>query len=230
MVSGLTLVSRMTGLVRDAVLAGVFGASVVLDAFLVGFIVPNLFRRLFGEGALTAAFIPRYTRLLKTDPALARRFASLCVVAVASLLAGIVVVGELGLGWWLSAVDRDGLGEGSLFDATSKTGLALRLTMVMLPYMPMVCGVAFLGAVLQVHRRFGPAAAAPVVLNLVMIAVAVGAASVYGGEWPTVYLVAGSVLLAGLIQLAWMTLAVVRTAPLGLSFAGTGCTCGRCCG
>ena len=224
-VGGLTLVSRVAGLVRDAVLAGVFGASLVLDAFLVGFIVPNLFRRLFGEGALTAAFIPRYTRLLREDAALARRFATLCVVAVATLLAVLTLLGELGLGWWLAAVEAtqdggnvDGVG----VEGAGKVGLALRLTMVMLPYMPLVCGVAFLGAILQVHRRFAAPAAAPVVLNLVMIAAAVTAGSRWGGRGEAVVWVAGSVLVAGALQLVWLGGSVWRAAPLGGGFAGTG--------
>lgn len=214
LVSGLTLISRMLGLVRDAVLAAVFGASMVLDAFLIGFIVPNLFRRLFGEGALTAAFIPRYTKLLQEDPALARRFASLCVVVVAMLLAAITLVGELILGVWLANSDNE------------KTTLVLRLTMLMLPYMPMVCGVAFLGAILQVHRKFGPAAAAPVMLNVVMIAAAWGGTVAFaeasgGRDWPLIQTVAISVLVAGALQLLWLGVAVWRTAPLTAAFAGT---------
>ncbi|MEL7087317.1 MAG: VanZ family protein, partial [Planctomycetota bacterium] len=205
----MTLVSRMTGLVRDAVLAAVFGATLYLDALLIGFLVPNLFRRLFGEGALTAAFIPRYTKLLREDPALARRFASLCVVVVASLLAGLTLVGEAGL--WFAWLNAD----------SEKAGLALRLTMWMLPYMPMVCGVAFLGAMLQVHKRFGPPAAAPIVLNLVMTAAAWSALSRAGSEWSGVFTVAVSVLIAGLLQLAWMGTVVLRTAPLTGSFRGT---------
>lgn len=209
LVGALTLVSRVTGLVRDAVLAAVFGASLYLDAFLIGFIVPNLFRRLFGEGALTAAFIPRYTKLLKDDPALARRFASLCVVVVAMLLAGITLVGEVVLAFWLTGADDQ------------KTTLVLRLTMLMLPYMPLVCGVAFLGAILQVHRKFGPAAAAPVLLNLVMIAAALLAVWRQPHPLPAVTLIACSVLVAGLMQLAWLGFSVWKTAPLTAAFAGT---------
>ncbi|MEM6458337.1 MAG: murein biosynthesis integral membrane protein MurJ [Planctomycetota bacterium] len=211
LVAGLTLVSRVTGLVRDAVLAGVFGATVVLDAFLVGFIVPNLFRRLFGEGALTAAFIPRYTRLLADDPTAARRFASVCVVALVLLLAGVTLVGELGL-WWLSTAVVE----------TEKAALAVRLTMWMLPYAPMVCGVALLGAVLQVHRRFGPAAAAPVLLNLTVIGAAVLGAATAGQPGEAVRVAAAGVLVAGLLQLMWLGGSVAWAAPLTASFAGTG--------
>ncbi|MHC4493467.1 MAG: lipid II flippase MurJ, partial [Planctomycetota bacterium] len=75
----LTLVSRCTGLVRDACLSRIFGAGGVMDAFFFAFLVPNLFRRLFGEGALAAAFLPAYARLDRSDPEVARRLATLTV-------------------------------------------------------------------------------------------------------------------------------------------------------
>jgi putative peptidoglycan lipid II flippase len=71
----LTLLSRATGLLRDATLARAFGVGPVMDAFSFGFMVPNLFRRLFGEGAMSAAFLPIYARLDRDDPLRARAFA-----------------------------------------------------------------------------------------------------------------------------------------------------------
>ncbi len=206
LVSGLTLVSRLTGLVRDAVLAATFGLGWVADAFFVAFLVPNLFRRLFGEGALTAAFIPRYTRLLKDDPEAAQRFATFCLTVLAVVLTSVVLLGEAVLIFVSLALPPEG----------ERAALTVRLTMVMLPYMPMVCGVAFLGAVLQVHGRFGPTAAAPVLLNVVMIAAA-GVAFVTAPTDGSVHTparvarwLAWSVLLAGLAQLAWQVAAVWR--------------------
>ena len=209
-VGALTLVSRITGLGRDAVLAAVFGLGAVADAFFIGFLVPNLFRRLFGEGALSAAFIPHYTELLQQDRDLARRFATLCLTLLTIVLCALTVVGELILAW--------------LWHATDGESLAVRLTMIMLPYMPLICLVALIGGVLQVHRRFGPPAAAPVVLNLIMIAAALWAAM---GVHDSTALdgaavaVALSVLIAGLFQLLWQTAAMVRHAPLTFSFVGT---------
>ena len=161
-----TFGSRLLGLVRDRIMGSVFGTSPWHAAFVIGFIVPNLFRRLFGEGALAAAFVPHYARLVETDPALARRFASRCVAGLAVALAGLTLLGEAGL--WL-ALQTDAVA------GSDKASAALRMTALMLPYMPLVCGVAFLGAILQVHHRFGPAAAAPVVLNVAMITAAIGA-------------------------------------------------------
>ncbi|MFW6060150.1 MAG: murein biosynthesis integral membrane protein MurJ [Phycisphaeraceae bacterium] len=214
-VSALTLVSRLTGLARDAALAAAFGLGVVADAFFIGFLVPNLFRRLFGEGALASAFIPHYTELLRRDPQLARRFASLCLVLLAVVLAGITIVGEVLLAALLAG------------EWASSTSLAIRLTMVMLPYMPLVCAVALIGGVLQVHGRFGAPAAAPILLNAAMIAAALLAAF---GPAPTEEMrevamwVAVAVVIAGVLQLVWQLAALRGTGGLTLRFAGAGPT------
>lgn len=218
--SVLTLVSRLTGLARDMVLAAALGLSGVADAFFIGFLVPNLFRRLFGEGALSAAFIPHYTDLRQRDPATARRFASLCLTLLAVVLAAITLVGEV-----LLAV----LGSGNW---SGETALAIRLTMIMLPYMPLVCLVALLGGMLQVHGRFGRTAAAPMVLNLTMIGFTVWA--VWGGgsgsfpgpdpQCPSrrvATVVALSVLVAGVGQLLWQLAALRRCTSLTTDFSGT---------
>lgn len=200
-VSGLTLVSRFTGLVRDGVLAAVFGLSSVADAFFLGFLIPNLFRRLFGEGALTAAFIPVYTDLVNRDRDLATRFASACIAGLAIVLGVITCAGEIAL-WAMNEYGQ----------WTDTTSLALKLMMVMLPYMPLVCMVALVGGILQVHRCFGPAAAAPIVLNFAMIAGAmVGAYLLGGGEPHVVAFATGvAVVIAGVFQLLWQGFIMLR--------------------
>jgi putative peptidoglycan lipid II flippase len=207
-VSALTLVSRLTGLVRDAVIAAAWGLGPVASAFYLGFKVPNLFRRLFGEGALTAAFIPIYTDALQRDPRHARRLASLCIATLFLLLAAITIVGELVLGVMITAGDW-----------SQDSRLAIRLTMIMLPYMPMICMVAMLGAMLQVHRRFGPTAAAPILLNLVMIGGALFAANL-GPPERAAMTVAVAVLIAGVLQLLWQIVALLRVEKLTTQFAG----------
>ena len=204
----LTLVSRCTGLARDAVFSRLFGARLELDAFFFAFLVPNLFRRLFGEGALAAAFLPEYAQQEKRDPAVARRLATLTVAGLLVGLGALTLAGEAAL--WLL---RRGDGTGHL---------ALSLLMIMLPYMPLVCLVAILGALLQVHGRFGPGAAAPIVLNLCLIAAASGGA--WG--WPEAALetrvvaVAAAVVVAGLGQVAWMLFALRRGAAPGRATFG----------
>lgn len=198
----LTFASRITGLARDAVLSRLFGAGVVLDAFFFAFLIPNLFRRLFGEGALSAAFLPVYSRLNREDPATARRLAGLIVGMLVLALGAVVLLGEAAL-FVLSM--REGHGN-----------VALWLMMIMLPYMPMVCVVAVLGAMLQVHGRFGPTAAVPMVLNVCIVAAAVIFAMVLdsdddAGRVVHIGVVAASVTLAGVIQVGWSLWALRST-------------------
>ncbi len=160
-VAGLTLVSRILGLIRDLVTVRVFGDTAIGSAFAAAFAIPNLFRRLFGEGALSAAFIPEYTRLSDDDPQRAHAFASLTIGLLALVTGVITLVVELGLlaAIMLSADNPDRV-------------YSLKLVMVLLPFMPMICIAAILGGMLQTHNRFGPWAAAPILLNLCIITAA----------------------------------------------------------
>jgi putative peptidoglycan lipid II flippase len=205
-VSLLTMISRVTGLARDASLSRVFGAGALTDAFFFAFMIPNLFRRLFGEGALAAAFLPVYSRLERDDPDAARRLASLTIALLVGALGGLVLLGEAILFVISAAADHG--------------NLAVWLMMIMLPYMPMVCLVAILGAMLQVHGRFGPTAAAPVILNLCIIAAAIGGSLLLSDEIATADAerarvlhiggVALAVLIAGVLQVGWSMLALRR--------------------
>ena len=211
--SVLTFASRILGLARDAVIAAMFGMNAITDAFSVGFLVPNLFRRLFGEGALTAALVPVYTRTLGEDRAAARRLISVCVALLVIVLAVLTILGELVLALMLF------LGAWS-----EQIELAGRLTMIMLPYMPMICLVAILGAVLQVHGRFAAPSAAPMILNVVLIAGTIYAAKgarVEGSLKQAIAVVACFVLVAGAIQLVWMIVAVARHERFTFDFSGT---------
>lgn len=194
-VSGLTLASRITGLARDAALARVLGAGPVADAFLFAFMVPNLFRRLFGEGALSAAFLPVYARLSGRDPEAGRLLGRQVLGGMVVALSLVVLLLEVAL---------------LLAGLMGELGLAARLSMVLLPYAPMVCGVAILGAMLQVRGRFGPTAAAPLVLNGLMIAVLLLPARRLA-EDPSRHaaLLALAVVVAGVLQLLW-SLAALR--------------------
>ncbi|MEM8781479.1 MAG: murein biosynthesis integral membrane protein MurJ [Planctomycetota bacterium] len=201
LVSGLTMVSRVTGLLRDAVLLAMFGTSQTMSAFFFGFMVPNLFRRLFGEGALTAAFLPRYRRLLDDDPALAARYARTCGWSAVGIVTALVIVGELGLlgvWWWVGG--------------SEKASLALGLTALMLPYAPLICGVAFWSAVLQARGRFGPGAIAPVLLNVGMIVASGLAALLAETAEARAFSVAAGVLVCGAMQ-AGLIGAAVRSGP-----------------
>lgn len=204
-VSGLTLLSRIAGLARDAANSRTFGSGPDFGAFTFAFLVPNLFRRLFGEGALSASFLPRYTRLLEEDSRRARAYARLVIASTALALLAITIAVEAALGaMWLAWR--------SVPDLALRT-FAIELTMLLFPYMPMVCVTALLGAVLQVHGRFGPAAASPILLNVGIIVPTIGAAAWSAAQpgWPRangLYFLCLGVLISGVAQIAWSLLAL----------------------
>jgi len=193
-VSGLTLLSRLAGLARDAALAHVLGAQWVMDAYSMAFRLPNLLRQLLGEGALSAAFIPVFTsRLEKDGREAASRFMSLMIVVLVATLAALTLVGDgllLALRWYLT-------------EAGSKWHLIFGLSAVLFPFGIMVCLVALLQAALNCRHHFALPALAPVVLNLFIIGGAVTAGLLLAGDTVTqVYLIAGFILVAGLAEIA----------------------------
>lgn len=206
----LTVISRFAGLARDAICARVFGAGEIWSAFSFAFLVPNTFRRLFGEGALSAAFIPEYAQLLKSDPELARRFATATMTVLLVGLSALTIVGEIALA---IALSRAAPGE----------GVALRLMMVMLPYMPLVCATAILAGMLQSHASFAPGAASPIILNgFTIVAASVWAWGLGASLERTAIAVSWSVTLSGVAQLAWSLWALRRHDRWSLVLAGVG--------
>jgi putative peptidoglycan lipid II flippase len=192
-VSGLTLISRLGGLARDVATVRVFGDTAIGSAFSAAFLVPNLFRRLFGEGALAAAFLPVYSKAVARGGEDASRLAALVLRRLALVTGAITLLGE---GVLLALVLLGG-GE-------ADRALSFRLMMVMLPFMPLVCLAAILGAMLQVHGRFGPAAGAPILLNLFMIAGAL--LHFMGPRFDAVtsaYVIGALVVVSGVAQVAW---------------------------
>lgn len=162
-IGALTFASRILGLLREVVAAHYLGAgNVVATAFNVAFVIPNLFRKLFGEGALSAAFIPLYAKSVRTDSLDdANRFAAASVNLLFLILLSITIIGEIILAVMLHFADVQRVDR----------LLMIQFTMIMLPYVLLICGGAFLSGVLQVHGRFGPPAAAPIILNCCHIAV-----------------------------------------------------------
>ncbi|MBS0189623.1 MAG: murein biosynthesis integral membrane protein MurJ [Phycisphaerales bacterium] len=198
-VASLTLVSRFTGLVREWLTARIFGDSAIGSAFNAAFQIPNVFRRLFGEGALSAAFLPEYTTLRQNSPDAANQLASLTLRALSLVTGVIVLVVEAGL---LVALLLSG--------DNPERALSLKLMMLMLPMMPMVCTTAILGGVLQSHGKFAPPAAAPVILNILMILGALAPLAVPGlAPEKTAYVVGVAAVIASVLQIAW-SLAALR--------------------
>lgn len=191
-VAGLTLGSRVLGLVRDLVTVRVFGDTAVGSAFAAAFAIPNMFRRLFGEGALSAAFIPEYTRLADTDPERADKFASLVIGLLALITGGITLVLMLGV-----------LAVLLLAPGNEERVLSLRLVIVCLPFMPLICVAAILGGMLQARGRFGPWAAAPILLNLCIIGASAPFFFVGGDAAFWAYPISAAATISGLLQVVW---------------------------
>ncbi|MFZ9440137.1 MAG: murein biosynthesis integral membrane protein MurJ, partial [Hylemonella sp.] len=205
-VSLLTLASRITGLVRELVIAATFGASALTDAFNVAFRIPNLFRRLFAEGAFSQAFVP----VLATARAQEGEDATRKMVdRVASLLFAVLlltcVLGVSGapiLVWALAS----GLQQsGDSFEA------AVLMTRWMFPYIAFMSLVALAAGVLNTWRHFAIPALTPVLLNLSLIGAAWLLAPWFGQlGWQPIYALAAGVMAGGMLQLLLQALALKR--------------------
>lgn len=195
-VSGLTLFSRVAGLLRDIVMVRMLADGGLASAFRAGYTLPNLFRRLFGEGALSAAFLPEYAQLRRDNPETAHELATitlklltLATGALTLLIEAVLVI------VWIMVPDDP---------AHEWRSSSFKMMIIMLPMMPMVCITAILGGVLQAHGKFGPPAAAPIILNLFQIA----ASMAYFLGWMTdkllaAYFVAAAAVLASVVQIVW---------------------------
>jgi putative peptidoglycan lipid II flippase len=140
--------------------ARLFGDTALGSAFSAGFAIPNLFRRLLGEGALSAAFIPEYTQAEKESKEAADRFASRTVLWLGVVTGVLTLLAELAL-----------LGVLLFAPGDADRQMSIRLIMIMLPFMPFICVTALLSGMLQVHGKFGPAASGPLLLNGFIIVV-----------------------------------------------------------
>ncbi len=206
---GMTLLSRVTGLVRDIVFARLIGASLFpgADAFYVAFRIPNFFRRIFGEGAFSQAFVPVFTEYrARCDGAQLRAFVDHMAGVLSLVLFVITAAGVIAAPWLVMS-----LAPGFLQD-TAKYELTVRLLRLTFPYLLFISLVAMAAGILNTYGRFGAAAFTPVLLNLCLIGAAVFLAP-YFAE-PAVALAWG-VFLAGVVQLLFQIpfLARLRMLP-----------------
>ncbi|KQT08759.1 murein biosynthesis integral membrane protein MurJ [Ramlibacter sp. Leaf400] len=205
-VSLLTLASRVTGLLRDLLMAAFFGASAVTDAFNVAFRIPNLFRRLFAEGAFSQAFVPSlaHTKAQQGEEATRHLIDAVATVLAWVLLASCVigVTAAPVLVWALAS----GLGKDPhAFEA------AVLMTRWMFPYIGFMSLVALSAGILNTWRRFAVPAATPVLLNIAMILAAwLGAPYLRDRGIEPIYAMAGGVMLGGLLQLGVQVPALAR--------------------
>jgi len=195
-VGGYTMMSRVFGFVRDILIASVLGAGAVADCFFVAFRFPNLFRRLFAEGAFAAAFVPLFAGQLEKDGrAAAKAFADGAFSVLALALVVFVAAMEVAMPWamWVLAPG---------FDAVpGKMALATELSRIAFPYLLFISLVSLQSGVLNSLGKFAAAAAAPVLLNLTLIA----AMLVFGdGEETAGHVLSWGVFAAGAVQFAWL--------------------------
>lgn len=206
-IGGLTAVSRVFGFARDILLARVLGAGLAADAFQLAFTLPNTFRRLFAEGAFSVAFVPLYSRALHGSDgepgseAAAEKFADdVLSVFVWVLLAftGLCMIAMPGIVWLLAR---------EYAQVPGKFELSVFLSRMTFPYLGLVSLVAMLSGLLNARSRFGPGAAAPVLLNIVLISGILLGNHLRGqsdDDVVVVQVLAAAVSLSGVAQLAYL--------------------------
>lgn len=201
-VGGFTMPSRIFGFIRDMMIASFLGAGLIADAFFVAFKLPNLFRKLFAEGAFAAAFVPIFAGRLEGDgPEPAKRFAEEALSVLLIGAAVVVALFEIATPWLLAAFAPGFLDDPEKFDLT------VTLTRITFPYLIFVSVVSLLAGVMNSLGRFAAAAAAPVLLNLSLI----GALLVATPHLPSPgHALAWGVFVAGVVQLVWLYVAAAR--------------------
>jgi putative peptidoglycan lipid II flippase len=208
-----TLMSRILGFVRDILIAAFMGAGPVSEAFLVAFSLPNMFRRFFAEGAFNTAFIPLFSKKLEAgeDP---QRFAQDAFSGLASILIVLTLIAQLVMPWLVLAMAAG-------FAGDERLPLATAFARIAFAYILFISLAALLSGILNATGRFAAAAAAPLLLNVILIAALVLAET---GTWNGMSiegvgaldgLVHGSflvwgVLLAGIAQVAFVWVAAAR--------------------
>lgn len=212
-VGGFTMISRVLGFGRDVLIAALLGTGPIAESFVIAFRIPNLFRRLFGEGAFNAAFVPMFAKKLEgegKEPA--RKFAE---EALAGLLFALLVFSALAeiampLLAWIQAP--------GFADDKDKFDLTVLMSRIAFPYLTFMSLTAMLAGVLNSLHRFTAAAAAPIILNIVMIT-AVGLLTLagWGNTAATGTAMVWAVFVAGVGQFGLLWLAV-RRAGVKLSF------------
>jgi putative peptidoglycan lipid II flippase len=202
-IGGLTAVSRLFGFTRDILLARVLGAGGVADAWQLAFQLPNLFRRLFAEGAFASAFVPLFNRHMAEDESAAKRFASEVLAVLLPILILFGTVMMIAMPWilWLFANPE--------MRARDETfALAVTMGQIAFPYLMFMSLATLTAAVLNSLSRFAAAAAAPILLNICLITALVWGAlqtdSLAVREQTGLFL-AIAVSVSGLLQLVWLT-------------------------
>lgn len=205
-VGGLTMISRVLGFVRDILIAAVLGTGAVADAFFVAFRFPNLFRRLFGEGAFNAAFVPLFAKRLEGEGAqAARRFAEDAMAGLVFILVLLTAVAQMTMPWLMYLL-APGFAE-----TPDKYDLAVLLTRITFPYLLCMSLVALLSGVLNTLGKFVESSSVSIILNLtltaaILLAMAMG----YRRDANAGIILAWGVAAAGVLQLALLAYGAIK--------------------
>ncbi|MGI9493345.1 MAG: murein biosynthesis integral membrane protein MurJ, partial [Geminicoccaceae bacterium] len=206
-VGSFTMMSRLLGFVRDMLMAALLGAGPLADAFLVAFKLPNFLRRLFAEGAFNAGFVPLFARTLEGNgKAAARDFAAQAQAVLAAVLVPLVILAIIFMPW-IIRVMVPGFEVGS-----ERYEGAVNLSRITFCYILFISLVALYGGILNSMNQFAVPAAAPIILNLCLIA---GLLISYVQAYAPAYALAWALAAAGLGQFLWVALAV-RKSGMGL--------------
>lgn len=201
-IGGWTVLSRITGLMREMLVARYLGAGTIADAFFVAFRFPNMFRALFAEGAFNAAFVPLFAGKLESEgAAAARRFAEQCFAVLAVALLVFIAVVEITMPWAIHIL-------ASGFDDTpGKLALATEFSRITFPYLLFISMVSLQSGVLNAMGRFAAAAGTPVLLNLTSMAVLVALVPYVETAG---HAMAWGVFASGVTQFLWLVFSVRR--------------------
>lgn len=198
----LTLASRALGFVREMMIAGLLGTGPVAEAFFVAMRLPNLFRQMFAEGAFNSAFVPMFARRLEeTGEAGAKRFAEQVLAVLLLALLATTLVAELTMPW-LIRVFAPGF-----FQYPQKYAYAVLFTQITFPYLLFMSLCALQGGILNALHRFAHAAAAPILLNIVLIVALLFVVPHFEQQGEVL---SWAVMVAGLLQFLWLATACHR--------------------
>ena len=195
-VGSMTMVSRVFGFARDILIAANLGAGMAADVFFVAFKFPNLFRRLFAEGAFSMAFVPIFAGILEEEgKAKAKEFADQAMGILLSGLLVLVIILEITMPWAMRVFAPGFLDDPRKFD------LAVELTRITFPYILLISLVSLFAGVLNSFGKFAAAAATPILLNLSLIGALLFWAPMSKSPGHTL---AWAIFLAGFVQLFWI--------------------------
>ena len=202
-VGGFTGVSRIFGLIRESLMSYIIGASPITDAFLVAFKFPNFFRRFFAEGAFNASFVPQFSGQLASEGVESAKLLAERVMAVLGTTLILFVIFIVAATPWVMGIIAPGFS-----DTPDRLEMAINFTRITFPYILFISLGALLSGVLNSLDRFAAAAAAPILLNIVMIA----AMLFYSyADLATGRALSWAVFIAGILQLGWLYWACWRT-------------------